>query len=475
VTYVLLMHVGAFDARMLGRTTPAKSRLPHCHKIVMCNHLNGPSWQPSPHTKRITILPRFALATSSVAALLILLSPNAGATTLAGWSQYGGHGAVEARVVTDDPACPALIADGGSLPMTERAAPSAAFAVHVCVATIPAGAKHVSAGGRDLPVPVAKPRHIVVFGDTGCRLKGPVVQDCSDENSWPFRKVAEHAARENPDLMIHVGDYLYRETPCPPGDRRCAGTPWGDNWPAWNADFFTPGARLLGKTVWLMARGNHEDCARAGIGWTTLLGHDPVTPSCNPHEGPLLADLDGVKLAVLDDNSANEDKLDPEAALALKRDIASAMKAKVDWLVTHHPFRGVSKPDKSGGGQSMKGANATLLAALDGTDEAPLTLMLAGHIHNFQIENYAGTAAPQLVVGEGGDNLDTQVPALLTGLVSGGMTIRRGMSLPGFGYIVLDRVGESRDWKITVHAADGAVLRHCALTARNLTCGEAAT
>jgi hypothetical protein len=123
----------------------------------------------------------------------------------------------------------------------------------------------------------------------------------------------------------------------------------------------------------------------------------------------------------------------------------------------------------------MEGADATLLAALAGTDEAPLTLMLAGHIHNFQIENYAGTAAPQLVVGEGGDNLDTQVPALLTGLVSGGMTIRRGMSLPGFGYVVLDRVGESRDWKITVHAADGAVLRHCALTARNLTCGEAAT
>jgi predicted phosphodiesterase len=418
-------------------------------------------------------LPRFALATSSVAALLILLSPDAGATTLAGWSQYGGHGAVEARLVTNDPACPALIADGGSLPMTERAAPSAAFPVRVCVARIPAGAKHVSAGGRDLPVPVAKPHHIVVFGDTGCRLKGPVVQDCNDENSWPFRKVAEHAAQENPDLMIHVGDYLYRETPCQPGDRRCAGTPWGDNWPAWNADFFTPGARLLSKTVWLMARGNHEDCARAGVGWTTLLGHDPVTPSCNPHEGPLLADLDGVKLAVLDDNNADDKKVDPEAARALKRDIAAAMKAKADWLVTHHPFRGVSKPDKSGGGQTMEGANATLLAALDGTDEAPLTLMLAGHIHNFQIENYADTAAPQLVVGEGGDNLDTEVPALLTGLVTGGMTIRRGMSLPGFGYIVLDRVGESRDWKITVHAADGAVLRHCALTARNLTCGEA--
>ena len=141
--------------------------------------------------------------------------------------------------------------------------------------------------------------------------------------------------------------------------------------------------------------------------------------------------------------------------------------------MTHHPFRGIAKPDERGGGKTMEGANATLLAALAGMDEAPLTLMLAGHIHNFQIENFAGTAAPQLVVGEGGDDLDTQVPPLLTGLVTGGLTIRRGLSLPGFGYVVLDRVGQSRDWKITVHAADGRVLRHCALTARNLTCGPA--
>ena len=420
-------------------------------------------------------MPRFALATSCLAALLILLSPEAGAAVLAAWSQYGEHGTVEARLITDDPACPALIADGGSLPMSERARPTPAFPVRVCVAAIPAGAKHVSAGGRDLPVPVAKPRHIVVFGDTGCRLKGPVVQDCNDETFWPFRKVAEHAAQENPDLMIHVGDYLYRESPCRPDDQRCAGTPWGDNWPTWNADFFTPGARLLSKTVWLLTRGNHEDCARAGMGWTTLLGHDAMTPSCNPHEGPLLVDLGGVKLAVLDDNSATDLEADPAVAQELKRDIAAVMAAKADWLVTHHPFRGISKPDKSGGGRTMEGANATLLAALADTNEAPLTLMLAGHIHNFQIENYAGAAAPQLVVGEGGDNLDTQVPPLLTGLVTGGKTVTEGMSLPGFGYVVLDRVGETRDWKITVHAADGGVLRHCALTARHLACGPAVT
>lgn len=425
--------------------------------------------------ERITTLPRFALAASAIAVLLFLPSPDAGAAVLAGWSQYGENGTVEARLVTDDPACPALIADGRSLPMTERAPPSPAFPVRICVAAIPTHSRRISVGGRHLPVPTPAPRHIVVFGDTGCRLKGAVVQNCNDENFWPFHKVAAHAAKEHPDLMIHLGDYLYRESPCRPGDSRCAGTPWGDNWPTWNADFFTPGAKLLASTVWLMARGNHEDCKRAGMGWITLLGHDRMSPSCSPHESPLIVDLGGVKLALLDDNNAVDKQADPEVAEALKRDIATAMAARVDWLVTHHPFRGVSKPDKTGDGKTMEGANATLLAALAGSDESALTLMLAGHIHNFQITNYAGGAAPQLVVGEGGDDLDTVVPPLLTGLVTGGKTVTQGLSLSGFGYVVLDRVGRTQDWKITVHAADGRVSRHCALEERELACAGTAS
>jgi hypothetical protein len=219
-----------------------------------------------------------------------------------------------------------------------------------------------------------------------------------------------------------------------------------------------------------MARGNHEDCGRAGMGWTILLGHDPMSLSCSPHESPLLVDLHGVKLALLDDNNAAEKHVNPDVVPALKRDIAFAMSAKADWLVTHHPFRGISKADKSAGGKIMEGANATLLEALSGTDEMPLTLMLAGHIHNFQITNFAGTVAPQLVVGEGGDALDTEAPPLLSGLVTGGKTVIQGLSQPGFGYVMMDRIGDTRDWKITVHAVDGAVLRHCMLKARRLAC-----
>ena len=404
-------------------------------------------------------------------AVLFALSSAAQAGTLTAWSQYGADGTVEARVVTDDAACPALSIDGQDRPMTLRQQPNGAFPVRVCVGSIPFGTKAASAGGVSLPVPVAKPSHIVLLGDTGCRLKGAQVQGCNDETLWPFHRVASHAAQEHPDLVIHVGDYLYRETPCPATVPQCAGTPFGDNWPTWNADLFTPGADLLHAAVWIAERGNHEDCKRAGTGWTVFLGRAPVTEACQHREQPMLVDLGGVKLAVIDDNDASETEVKQPGTDQLHQDVAAALAAKADWIVTHHPFRGVSRLSKKAtDGKTMDGANPMLLAALKGADESGLTLMLSGHIHNFQIENFGGPMPPQLVVGEGGDNLDTEVPPLLTGLITGGQTIASGMSLPGFGYVVIDRVGDSQDWTITVHAADGAVMRHCGLKSRKLSC-----
>lgn len=412
-----------------------------------------------------------------LAAILLALSWSAEAGVLSAWSQYGADGVVEARVITDEGTCPSLTADGASLPMAERSAPTEAFPSRVCVAPIPKGARSVGAEGKQLPVPVEHPRHIVLLGDTGCRLKGDIVQSCNDENSWPFHKVAKHAAGEHPDLVIHVGDFLYRETACKDKDKRCAGTPWGDNMPTWTADFFSPGRDLLGAAVWVIERGNHEDCKRAGTGWTTLLGRDPVTVPCGPRDKPMIVDLDGVKLAVLDENDADDNKKKPNEAVAkaLQADLAVIAAAKPNWLITHHPFRGVSKwadDDEDEGEKRIVGANATLLTALQGYDESSLTLMLSGHIHNFQIANYADPMAPQLVVGEGGDKLDTKVPVKLTGLVTGGQTIKSGLSIPGFGYVVVDRIGDSQDWTIIVHAADGKVLRHCSLKSRQLACGK---
>ncbi|MDQ1741850.1 MAG: mycothione reductase, partial [Pseudonocardiales bacterium] len=87
-----------------------------------------------------------------------------------------------------------------------------------------------------------RPERLVILGDSGCRLKGGFVQNCRDPGGWPFARIAALAAARRPDLVIHVGDYYYRETPCPAGNAGCAGSPYGDRWATWKAELFDPAA-----------------------------------------------------------------------------------------------------------------------------------------------------------------------------------------------------------------------------------------
>ena len=86
-----------------------------------------------------------------------------------------------------------------------------------------------------------------------------------------------------PDLVIHVGDYHYRENACPAGNAGCAGSPWGYGWDAWEADVFAPARRLFAAAPWIVVRGNHESCNRAGQGWWRFLDPRPLAPhqDCN--------------------------------------------------------------------------------------------------------------------------------------------------------------------------------------------------
>ena len=109
-----------------------------------------------------------------------------------------------------------------------------------------------------------------MFGDTGCRQKTrQKTQDCS--TGWFYKTLAQHAADVKPDLVIHVGDYLYRELPpCSAVPKPCTS---GYGWDGWNADFFTPSQALFAVAPWIMVRGNHEICERAGDGWFRFLDH----------------------------------------------------------------------------------------------------------------------------------------------------------------------------------------------------------
>ena len=86
----------------------------------------------------------------------------------------------------------------------------ARFPVVVCEAVQPFGAAaQVEGAAIALPAVTRSPVRIAVVGDTGCGTW----QDCADPAAWPFARLAEQAAGAGPDLVIHVGDYVYRGTP----------------------------------------------------------------------------------------------------------------------------------------------------------------------------------------------------------------------------------------------------------------------
>ncbi len=180
-------------------------------------------------------------------------------------------------IVSSGDRCPVLMVGGHRREMRQRVSPvRAAFPVLMCEAEVD-DTSETWVGNTGLPPRPIDPSVMLVIGDTGCRIAHfPPIQPCYDSGQWPFGPVAERAAAslaadKATSIVIHVGDYHYREKPCADDDLACAGTPYGDNWATWKADFFVPAGPLLTAAPWVFLRGNHENCARAGAGWRVLL------------------------------------------------------------------------------------------------------------------------------------------------------------------------------------------------------------
>jgi Calcineurin-like phosphoesterase len=387
------------------------------------------------------------------------------------WVQFNVDGVAEARVGVPGDICPPIVFDGAAEPMHRRSVADQSFPVGLCSAVLPSGVSAVSVLGVSLPVPIAAPQRILVVGDTGCRIQGTTVQACNDSEKWPFPQIATAAAGLKPDLVIHVGDYLYRESQCPTGNASCAGTPWGDNWPTWQADFFTPAAPLLAAAPWVIVRGNHEECARSGPGWLRLLGpltFDPSEP-CVIHMAPYEVPFDSFSLAVMDDADAPDANVAAELLPAYRRDfgVLSAPTAKPRWLLLHRPIWGAI----AGPFGLPIGGNQTLIAALRGAViPDPVTLMLSGHIHSFEAINYDGKTPPQIVEGDSGDNLDP-TPSNLKGAIfpgGSGVTVKDGISLPGFGFLLMARTPSG--WTLDLYRVDGRKERECVFANARIDC-----
>jgi calcineurin-like phosphoesterase family protein len=384
------------------------------------------------------------------------------------WVQYGPSG-LEARVITDQPACPAARIDEAQKTMAIRAAPGGQFPVTVCTLRIPADAR--SAAVADVPValPVSEPRRIAVIGDTGCRLKRQYVQACNDPQQWPFRLIAEVIAHMKPDLVVHVGDYHYRETPCPAGNAGCAGSPFGDTWAVWRADFFAPADTLLKGVPWVFVRGNHEECSRGGQGWSRAL--EPYVfdaeKGCNGDGKPFAVRLPGLTLAVMDVASAQEEKVDDAQAQTYREQYRSLAEitSGPTWLLQHRP---IWSPGGVVAGK-LVGDNRTLAEAATGVIPEHVALMLSGHHHLFQVLSYQSNLPPQIISGHGGDYLNQGPSADPAGWIVNGVTVKGGLNITGtFGFLVLETQGDG--WQLTNYDKLGTALKACFLKGRAAAC-----
>jgi hypothetical protein len=441
---------------------------------------------------------------AGVVALSALLCPSALAAlptdgaggVLAAWVELTTTGPA-VRVVTEAASCPrAAVVDAPgaapaawSAPMATRAVPAPPdFPNLVCEWQPPPSARYVRIEGQPsaLRMPAPNPRRIVVFGDSGCL--GGADQDCAHD--WHFPDITRLAAARQPDLVIHVGDINYRGTNCVAYDSCCTYNPvncgfpnCGDSWATWWADFFAPAASLLATAPWVLARGNHELCGRAGLGWFRYLDphSPPLTCSANPvleptYTAPYPLYLgSSLRLLMMDSADAcgewsegNQIRTFREQFARLAEHAANGT-ATQTWLVTHKPLWGILRDTAA----RQTVLNFTLQQASANRLPPAISLVVSGHEHLFQsITLEEPGLPPALLVGTGGAVLDdpTQVPPLVEHLPvgPGGPTIRAAATVHDHGYLLMEL--SDSGWTATFHDIYDQTLATCDSSARPSVC-----
>jgi Calcineurin-like phosphoesterase len=154
----------------------------------------------------------------------------------------------------------------------------------------------------------------------------------TDESSWPLRTLQTYASLEEADVVVYVGDYVYRQGPCPEGSNvSCVainGPPrfdvsdleannavanflpgtWGDNLYGWWADLFWPALELFKAAPVIAVRGNHEICTRAGHGYFLFFDVDEYPEDtvagqyCEDYIAPRAVSFANEQFLVFDDS-----------------------------------------------------------------------------------------------------------------------------------------------------------------------------
>lgn len=403
-----------------------------------------------------------------ISGVLHLLCVTASAALPLSWTALGPGGQAIVRVVSTAKACPALQVNAERVPLRVRAYPAPPdFPVLICEAALSPDAVSVTMDGRQLPLLSRAPEKIVILGDTGCRMKNTLVQACNDPHAWPFARIARSAAAWKPDLVLHVGDYFYRDSPCPSGNTACAGNPWGDTWAAAQADFFAPAEPLLRAAPWIFVRGNHEECQRTGNAWFRLLDPRPLPQECTDQTEPYIVPIGERTLFVLDTTTAHDLRAAPETVAHFATQLAALAEHRPVWLLSHKPFWAFGTRGQAQGRDVLFRTNPTLQAAVRQGLPDGIELVLSGHLHTTEFLTFMQGEPHQFVVGNGGALLDPPLATELVGLDIADRTVSQAETLTGFGYVTLERGKEG--WAITPRDTAG-LPRPCRFRSTGMSC-----
>lgn len=445
-----------------------------------------------------------------IAGLVFLSSQMAVAFEPLAYTVVGPQGRSVVRVVTPAAICPQIHWQGASsktmdlrveaarIPARSGGAQEqkeAIFEVNTCEAVWPDGVQTARVGEQTLQAPAKKIKRIAVIADTGCRMKGSenAFQDCNDDQQWPFAQVAQSAADKKPDLVIHIGDIHYRESPCPADRSGCANSPWGYGFDAWEADFFKPAKSLLRAAPWVFVRGNHESCSRAGQGWFRFMDVSPwkVQRSCNSPEGDDEADYSApyaiavdaqTQLLIFDSSRTGSKSLSPKDAMYMKyqRQLEALEKLlplkKDSIFLSHHPLLAVApgrsdKPVQPGGNRSLLSVFQSRYS--DPTFPDAVNWTMHGHIHAFESLSFLGTQPASLVMGNSGSANEGVLPQTLGPAfqVTPSAQVEHYASNMAYGFGMLELPDDPQGaWTLTEYDRHGKALLSCTLFKKKSLC-----
>ncbi len=324
------------------------------------------------------------------------------------------------RAVSTDVGCPLVQIDGKTETMAVRARKDKDFEVTVCNLKIADTVTDVKVANQEFKLRKRKDiKKMHLVGDTGFNNSwsskagffswetAGLYKDWLSGAKPMFPAVANKIAEDSPELIIHMGDYLYSHT---------------KTFAQWRQEFFEPASEMLSKAPLVFVRGNKESCEEHGDAYRRLFDVEPYDKdsACKKVIPAYTIEVAGGKFLILDSSDAqsieksykqkgdNFYNLTETSLIHDLKDFAQHLTdpATNSFIITHRDVWGCAPKSTttcSPGGYLMR----EKVLNQDGMEKLQnIQAVLSGHLHLFAISSFKDHAM-QIIIGNGGTVLNT--------------------------------------------------------------------